>query len=648
MVTSTGLPTINSMVSVHSLSTKVVITVQGSGGRALGSGTSTFDHSGGIGQGGIYFNNAGPMSNAGILILLGDAGGGGNLYQAGSLDNTGTIECRLGLYCIWRTMLRNHGIVRVRDGGTLDIADAQMTSGSLTSADPGSSLMGSNGTWTLGDGSTVAGEVVGSGTLRVPENATATLDDASLTDGWTMAGPGTLHVPSGSTLLLDDLDYGGWFMSFIDDCTLQNDGTVRFRGPVMLENNATIDNYGTFEIATNDARLDSDLRSTINNLGLFTKSGGDGISYIEPILVNHGTVSASDGVLRLMGGGTSDGSFEGSTGGVVCLAAGEFMVRDPAGQGGSCFKGGVDVDYATVTVPAGANATFAGQNSFSCTYGPAVLRGPGTVEVPRGSILAVNNTGWQPYFRNVTVNNRGTVRCAGQVLLDSGATLTNIGTLELQSTANLLMNNLGGAPAIINSGTLVKSSTTDEYSQVTAPFNNEGIVRVTGGTLEFGQNALQNYNASAMRLTGGVFEVLEAGTLYLGGQYLRILAADVLLRGPEAQVRTYTADGLTGLTTITSAGTLRLDEGKVLATGALTTAGTIVIGADSTLAVNGGAFTQTAGETRLTSASSGLDSDEQVRVQGGTLGGIGTVTAPFDDPGGTLAPAFDTYGESSR
>ena len=644
VVANTGLPCINSMVSVHSLTTKVQITVQGSGGLALGTGTSTFDHSGGIGQGGIYFNNAGPMSNAGTLILLGDAGGGGNLYQAGSLANTGTIECRLGLYSVWRTMLQNHGIVRVRDGGTLDIADAQMAPGSVTSADAGSSLMGSNGTWTLADGSTVAGEVVGNGTLRVPENATATLDDASLNDGWTMAGPGTLHVPSGSTLLLDDLDYGGWFMSFLDDCTLRNDGTARFRGPVMLENNATIDNYGTFEIATNDARLDSDLRSTINNLGVFTKSGGDGISYIEPILVNHGTVSASDGVLTLVGGGTSDGHFEGTTGGTVSLGlyGDEFVVRDPAGQGGPCFTGGVDVGNATVTVPAGATATFAGQNSFSAG---GVLRGPGTVEIPQGSVLYITASGY-PYIRNVTVNNHGTLRCTGsaQAYLDSGATLNNSGTIELRSTASLRVNNLGAAPAIVNTGTLVKSSTADEYSSVEAPFTNQGIVRVTGGILQFGQGALTNYNASTMRLTGGAFEALESGTLSLPGSYLRSLAADILISGPEARVKTYTADDLTDLTTITSAGTLRLDEGKALTTGALTSAGTIMVGADSTLAVNAGAFTQTAGETRLMSASSGLGSDTQVKVQGGTLGGIGTVTAPLDNPGGTLAPGFDARG----
>jgi hypothetical protein len=642
-VVNIGFPTINSMVSVHSLTTKAQITVQSSGGLALGSGTSTIDHSGGVGQGGIYFVNAGPMSNAGTLILRGDAGGGGNLYQAGSLENNGTIECRLGLFSIWRTMLINRGSIRVRDGGTLDIMDAQLESGSVTSADTGSSLMGSMGTWTLADGSTLSGEVVGGGTLRVPDGATATLDDASLNDGWTLAGPGTFHVPSGTTMLLDDLDYGGgWYLSFLDDCTLQNDGTVRFRGPVMLENNVTVDNYGTFELASDSARLDSDARSTINNLGVFTKSAGTATSWVDSKIDNHGAVSATDGTLQFMGGGTSDGFFEGSAGGTVCLGSGEFVLRDPAGQSGSCFRGGVDVDYATLTVPAGATATFAGQNGFSCTYGPAVLRGPGTVEVPQGSVLAINDTGWEPYLRDVAVNNRGTVRCTGQAFLDSGAILSNFGTIELRAASNLLLNNLGAAPLIVNTGTLVKSSTAEQFSQVTAPFTNEGTVRVTGGTLEFGQDALQNYAGST--LTGGVFEVLEPGRLYLRGDYLRTLAAEVLISGPEARIETHTADDLVDLATVTSTGILRLEAGKALTTGALTSAGTIVIGADSTLAVNGGTFTQTAGETRLTSETSQLGSDDQVEVRGGTLGGIGTVMAPLDTPGGALSPAFDACG----
>lgn len=70
--------------------------------------------------------------------------------------------------------------------------------------------------------------------------------------------------------------------------------------------------------------------------------------------------------------------------------------------------------------------------------------------------------------------------------------------------------------------------------------------------------------------------------------------------------------------------------------------GSISIGADSILTTAGN-YTQATGSTTLSETTSKLTaSGAQVRVQGGTLKGVGTVGSVLDVSGGTVAPGLST------
>src|SRR5207253_1423023 len=88
-----------------------------------------------------------------------------------------------------------------------------------------------------------------------------------------------------------------------------------------------------------------------------------------------------------------------------------------------------------------------------------------------------------------------------------------------------------------------------------------------------------------------------------------------------------TTNALAGLATISSSGSLTIQGGYNLTVTAntLTTAGTVAIGASSTLAgpTNAFTYTQTAGST----AVNGTLDPNTVNLQGGTLSGPGTIVA---------------------
>jgi RHS repeat-associated protein len=179
-------------------------------------------------------------------------------------------------------------------------ADLSVTTGSLTVA--AANLLGtttvSGGSLALGGPSTAATVDLSGGTLggAGPLTVTGNMD----WNGGTVAGG--LHVAAGATLGI-----GGIAQEVLDNGTLTNDGTVTWEGTGTVEfrHNAAVVNRGLFRDLADHAATyagDTGEAAAFHNSGTYEKAAGAGVSSLDFLLANTGTVRALSGTLRLDGG----------------------------------------------------------------------------------------------------------------------------------------------------------------------------------------------------------------------------------------------------------------------------------------------------------------------------------------------------------
>ena len=457
----------------------------------------------------------------------------GVTVNAGTLTLSGNNSISGGVTVNAGTLTLN-GNNSLTGGVTISAGTLQIGNpGALNSAAP--NVVTDNGTLTLNGNSVTVASLSGSGIVQNANAARATLTVA-VSNGGSASFAGTLQDGSGGgtlSLVVNGSGNGEQNLS----------GVNTFTGGVTV-NNGTLEMTGGSLVAN----------VTING-GMFGMTAGS----LAGNVTNSGTF--------LYEGGTFGGRLFGA-GGTLAIAAPLTITNGLENDGGLTLT-------ATSTVQ---GTTF--QNAPITLGGPG-LDNEGTLTMA-GETLILSTS---PSAANV---NNGTFNLSPTVPFNlNGATLTNGGTLNLNggtiSGAGLLANGVGG----IISGT----------GAITCPFNNAGLLELTGGTVNisqpFSNSGLIDLDGITSDLVVGA--ITNSGTIFGIGTISSVLSNNGTLivgAGPMSITQASTNAGLIQLTAVNS----NLFGGTITNTATGTIQGIGVVG---NAVINDGTIESTGGTLSL-------------------------------------------------
>ncbi len=432
---------------------------------------------------------------------------------------------------------------------------------------------------------------------------------------------------------------------------------------------------------------------SLNGAGAAVESSGaagnSGLSQLG-IIASNGSLDLEGGAtvatttgLGNAGGITVDTS--GAAGGGALSLGGALANSGTVTIGTSALASG---DTASLTARSLASGTWQGSLTLTSGSGGGTAQfvtGSGITTIGPGGSISVN--GGQAYLETQSGANAdtalaslGAIASGGQLTLDNGAavstsgTLTNDGTVgvdvgyqaggsrltvngDLANEGSLYIGNSNGlaAPTVTVTGTLVNSGGIAVYGNGTAGANaslgagaleNTGSISLIGGGAPGGGEALLSVTGSALTTLLGDFYLNSGGggiaALEFGGSQTiheigngTTQSGTLNLSGPDSYVELASNPGASSaldLTTIATNGTLSLESGATLGTGALTNLGSINID-----------VTGTGGSTLTTGAltNNGFSSI-QIGNTGLASGTASTLTAAsLDNPSGSNA--WDGY-----
>jgi hypothetical protein len=420
-------------------------------------------------------------------------------------------------------------------------------------------------------------------------------------DHGTLSGTGVFNANGG--LYLANRVGSEWLLSNYK--TINNGGIATWNTGMAILNGGVINNLA---MAVFDAVSDSsisDYGGSFNNYGLFRKTAGETElwmgkgSYVTNFSnQSTGVVQVTQGALYFYGGGTSEGSFSAAAGSRVG------------------FRGSETARY---TLLPGAMITGAGELYLSSSsVGPTYYQG-----------VDVHGT--------IDVTGRTVVN--GDVAFKSGASLANVGQLEVYGTADfstgtdktLAGSHLGGG-ALVGSDNITFSGTntwTNARIATIGTQRNEGTVTVAkvsriesntfdnAGTFRIA-DGLQLNNATFNNLTGARFEANVPDWLSNGST---IGQANGTV-GTFSNSGTFVTSGSHGLsisTQFNSTGTVNVNTGNSIQfSGGTDIAGDILLNDSVAHLQNGNNFIRPTGTVSGLGllALTNTEVDGQLRVQG--------------------------------
>ena len=496
----------------------------------------------------LYIDRDAELNNNGEFRVQTDADigrtlGAGTFNNAGVLRKTGTTgETRVN----GGVVFHNTGTVDIQSGSWAPLDGGSTNSGILNAGTDG--LIEVRANHRFDDGTNCTGD----GTVRVSAGQ-VTLDGTITTQSLDFAGgtfKGTAAIAPGSVWTISGANH-----KYLSDLTLANNGEATWTGTGYLYfDDTTFTNAGTFIVGT-DANIDDYLGTNVfNNPGTFRKDGTAGTTEVVGIPFNNsgnlevrtGTVSlnsggqhlgnfhAESGAIVKFGGGThtlaTGTTFSGS--GTIQLSNGTLDVLSPCTVTGSSLelKGGTLQGPGTVTIESRLDWT-----------GRAYVYGPGTLVIADNAVAEVSGvSAGGGGIRGRTIDNFGTfnVTTTGRFDWGDGGTravsvFNNKPDALLDFQADTPLDDYpGGSPVINNEGTILKSAGTGTCSLSGVALNNSALVRSASGTLNL---------AGGGTHTDGQFDTTDKNVVRFGGG----------------------THSLTGTTTMTGAGTVRLSTGTL-------------------------------------------------------------------------------------
>ena len=668
------------------------------------SGLSIFT----VNQGGTDTGATATVNNAGVFIKSGSAA---TSTISTLFNNSGTVNVQSGTLSLAGggtdvgATYQGAGTVNFSGGTrTLDAASSITTnatfSGGQTTVNGGTGtglLTVTGGTATF-NGAVTAGALAQSGSGLLNGSGTLTVTGLSTLSGGRESGSGTTNAQGGAALStgfsLDGgrtLQLGGTSTATGTNVQINlNGGTDPGSGTLTIANGASFNDQTTSSglsiFTVNQGGTDTGATATVNNAGVFIKSGSAATSTISTLFNNSGTVNVQSGTLSLAGGGTDVGAtYQGAgtvnfSGGTRTLDAASSITTNATFSGGqTTVNGGTGTGLLTVT---GGTATFNGAVTAGALAqsGSGLLNGSGTLTVTGLSTLSGGRE-----------SGSGTTNAQGGAALSTGFSLDGGRTLQLGGTSTATGTNVqinlnggtdpGSGTLTIANGASFNDQTTSSGLSIftvnqggtdtgaTATVNNAGVFIKSGSAATstistlFNNSGTMNVQSGTLSLAGGGTDVgatyQGAGTVNFSGGTRTLDAASSITTNATFSGGQTTVNGGTGTGLLTVTGGTATFNGAVTAgalaqsgSGLLNGSGTLTVTGLSTLSggresgsgttnAQGGAalstgFSLDGGRTlQLGGTSTATGTNVQINLNGGTDPGSGTLTiangASFND-----------------
>jgi hypothetical protein len=600
----------------------------------LGGAASTFNNTGTYTKSGAgtttisaTLNNSGAgiiNVNAGTLALSGLS----TISSALDIASGATLDFSAGTHALSGVSAGTGTGTLDISGGTVAASGANGFAGQLAIS---AGTLNLNGTMNAASYTQSGGTLGGTGALAI--------SGAAIWSGGTMSGAGSTTFNGALALSgtnVKDLS-GGRTLSTTGTTTWTNSG-FNSAGRIRTGGGVTINNTGAWlDQNLFDTQISNDFggaASTFVNAGSYTKSGAGNTNILigfnnSTSGVGTGVVSVNSATLSLGGGGTSNGSFDGT---------------------GTLAFGGGTHDLTAASVVASTNVTFSGgTTNLAGSYSVA---GTSTVS---GGVANFNgtvaNTGGNLVVSAGTANFGNTAGVVVSALDLTGGTIAGTQGLTINGASNWSGGTMSGTGSTTFNGTLMLSgtnvkdlsggrtlNTTGTTTWTNSGFNSAGRIRTGGGVTINNTGAWLDQNLFDTQISndfGGA-----ASTFVNAGSYTKSGAGNTSIQ--------------IGFNNSTS-GQVDVSTGIFQVSGLLTQAGTVQVAGGGAIFSKPGGFTNSgvlAGNGIFDMGGGTLVNSGTVRPDGGGADATGTlsVTGGFTQTGtgildlqaeGTSAGAFD-------
>ena len=492
------------------------------------------------------------------------------------------------------------------------------------------------------EGGAFAGAIAGGGALTKTTAARLVLAGTDAATGATVVAAGTLDV-AGSITQSASLQNAGAVViepnasaTFTGTVTnagaLTNGGTLA-ASSITNQAGAILTSTGTLSTNTLANAGTADLAGTLNQVSI----ANTGAIAVTGALGGTSNLANAAGASVAVGANSYTGIGTLTNGGTVTVGAGTLAATTITNQAGAALVSG-----GTVTAVSIANAG-ALQLAGTLTTPSLVNSGTLTVTGPLGGSSNITNTGAGTIAVGPnSVSGLGTLTNGGSVTIGSGS-------LAAQTIANQAGATLTGAGSLA-AGTLGNAGTVNLAGRLTAAaVNNAALFTVTGalgGTTTAFNNAAGATLAVGDNSFSGLGTLANAGTVTirqgaLSAAVINGAAGSSLTSAGSLTVATFNNAGAAALSGTLAAGTVN-NTGAVTVTGALggtTTAFNNAAGATLAVGANSVSGLGTLTNAGSVTVGSGALAATAIANQGGTLASSGTLTAGTLTNSGAVAVA---------
>jgi hypothetical protein len=436
----------------------------------------------------------------------------------------------------------------------------------------GASFVKSNGLLALNGGS-----LAGNGLLTV--NGQLIWTAGSIPSG------NTLTVGTNGVLALAGVNGANYVCSSV----LTNAGTVQLQsGNLFLDGGELVNLPGALVDLQGDVSIPwATGYEVIVNGGTVRKSGGTGVSIIQPIFNNTGTLDAQSGTLQLTGAssGTGAGLFMAEAGATLAFGNG-YMVGSGGqvtGAGTNLLNGGAFTLNGTVTASnlVLAGATLGGTSGVimgGMTWSSGSIGSGSTLTIATNAVLALAGNNGDNYACSGVLTNAGTVRLQSGNLLLSGGELVNLPGALVDLQGDVSIPWATGYEVIVNGGTVRKSGGTG-VSDIQPIFDNAGTLGAQSGTLQL--------TGASSGAGAGLFTAEAGATLAFGNGYTVGSGGQVTGAGTNLlNGGVFTLNGTVTASNLVLAGATLGGTSGVIMGGMTWTSGSIGSGSTLTIATN--------------------------------------------------------------
>jgi outer membrane autotransporter protein len=400
----------------------------------------------------------------------------------------------------------NSGTFRKSAGaGTTSIGSIAFVNSGTIDAQTGTiNFSGANATFNAGS------KFIGAGSTVVSNNASFngafTSSNLSLTGG---TFTGTSAQINGSVNFTGGVFTGSWEVAssqtlkgnnggnkFMSGATFTNNGTVQWQtsDSLFMQTGSTFTNNGLYDI-----QITSSIVNNGGALSTFTNSSGATLRVAATqtatigsiAFVNDGGTLTANGTLNFSGGNATFNN------GTVFNGSGSTLVSNNASFNGAFTSSNLSLTGGIFT---GSSAQINGSVNF--TGGVFT----GSWEVASGQTLN-GNSGANKFMSGASFTNNGTVQwqTSDSLFMQNGSTFTNNGLYDIQASSSIV-NNGGPLSTFTNSsGAFLRVAATQTATIGSIAFVNNGGTLTANGTLNFsGGNATFNngtvFNGSGTNL----------------------------------------------------------------------------------------------------------------------------------------------------